>query len=333
MKAEITAADLDVIRSNATATLADHPAFTDPARNPAAVYLASLGSGSRRAMNQALRTLGEILSGNEVHPAAVEWWNLEYQHTQAIRSQFAERYAPAAANKILSALRGVLKESWRLGFMDAETYHRAIDIKSIKGQSAPKGRAVSTGEIIALVNVCAADPSPIGIRDTAMLAALWSGGLRRGEIPTLDLADYEPETGALTINRAKGRKGRIVYLKNGASQALDDCLSVRDHEPGPLFYRFRKGGKIIPERITDQTVMDTILKRAKQANIRPFSPHDLRRSYAGELLDAGADLVTVQKLMGHASPVTTAKYDRRDERAMISASTKLAFPYAGRKAG
>ena len=97
--------------------------------------------------------------------------------------------------------------------------------------------------------------------------------------------------------------------------------------PGPLFYRFRKGGAMIPERITDQTIMDTILKRARQVNIRPFSPHDRRRSYAGELLDAGADLLTVQRLMGHASPNTTARYDRRGERAKEAASARIAFPY------
>lgn len=332
MNASITARDLTTLRAQLPAKLARHPAFSERDRNPAAVYLASLGKGSRRAMLQALRKVAELLTGKETHPVALPWWELEYQHTQALRSQLAERYAPAAANKILAALRGVLREAWRLGHMGAEAYHRAADVKVVKGQPVPKGRAITTGEIVALVNVCADDPSPIGVRDTAMLAVLWSGGLRRAEVVSLDLADYEPESGALTVRQAKGGKGRIVYLKNGASEAVDAWLEERGQEGGPLFYRFRKGGAMLPERITDQTVMATVLKRAKQANIRPFSPHDLRRTYAGELLDAGADLITVQNLMGHASPNTTARYDRRGERAKQAASARIAFPYTRERA-
>ena len=62
---------------------------------------------------------------------------------------------------------------------------------------------------------------------------------------------------------------------------------------------------------------------------KPFTPHDLRRTFAGEMLDAGVDLVTVQKLMGHASPVTTSRYDRRDEKTKMDAATKIHFPMVG----
>jgi len=98
----------------------NHPAMM-PSTNPVAVYLASLGSGSRRAMKQALRVITEMLTGTEADPASLPWWNIQYQHTQAIRSRLMERYSPASTNKMLAALRGVLRESWRLGFMDAET--------------------------------------------------------------------------------------------------------------------------------------------------------------------------------------------------------------------
>ena len=67
-------------------------------------------------------------------------------------------------------------------------------------------------------------------------------------------------------------------------------------------------------------------KRFKAAKVKPFTPHDLRRTFAGEMLDAGVDLVTVQKLMGHASPVTTSRYDRRDEQTKMDAATKIHFP-------
>jgi len=69
--------------------------------------------------------------------------------------------------------------------------------------------------------------------------------------------------------------------------------------------------------------------RAKQANVKAFSPHDLRRTFAGDMLDAGADISTVQKIMGHSSANTTASYDRRDKRTKKAAAGLLHVPYIG----
>ena len=306
----------------------NHPAL-QPSANPVAVYLASLGSGSRRAMKQALRVITEMLTGTETDPALLPWWNVGYQHTQAIRSRLMERYSPASTNKMLAALRGVLRESWRLGFMDAETFHRAIDIKTVAGTSIPAGRSVGSGEIGALVTECYHDVSPAGIRDAAILALLYAAGLRRSEVVALDLAEWDFETGGLKILASKGNKARTVYLGNGAKAAMTGWINVRGEAPGPLLYRVRKGGKIIPLRLTDQAIWVILEKRFRAAKVKPFTPHDLRRTFAGEMLDAGVDLVTVQKLMGHASPVTTSRYDRRDEKTKMEAATKIHFPMMG----
>jgi len=303
----------------------NHPAL-QPSANPVAVYLASLGSGSSRAMTQALRVIAELLTGTKADPLMIPWWKVEYQHSQAIRSLLMERYSPASANKMLAALRGVLRESWRLGFMDAETFHRAIDIKTVPGNVISKGRSVGSGEINALVEDCYGDPSPAGIRDAAILALLYAGGLRRSEVIALNMADYDDSSGSLKILAAKGNKARTVYLGNGARAAMTGWINVRGDKPGPLLYRVRKGGKIIPERLSDQAIWVILEKRFQQAKVKPFTPHDLRRTFAGEMLDAGVDLVTVQHLMGHASPVTTSRYDRRDEKTKMEAATKIHFP-------
>ena len=85
--------------------------------------------------------------------------------------------------------------------------------------------------------------------------------------------------------------------------------------------------------ITSQAVYNILEKRRKQAGVEPFTPHDLRRTFAGELLDAGADIATVQQLMGHASVQTTAGYDRRGAEAKRKAVAKLHVPYQKRVIG
>jgi hypothetical protein len=113
-------------------------------RHPAAVYLASLGSGSRRTMRQSLSMIANILSGGRADVRSLKWEALRYQHCQAVRTALAEKYAPGTTNKMLAALRGVLKEGWRLGLMSAENYHRAVDLKAIKSETLPRGRALSS---------------------------------------------------------------------------------------------------------------------------------------------------------------------------------------------
>jgi site-specific recombinase XerD len=80
---------------------------------------------------------------------------------------------------------------------------------------------------------------------------------------------------------------------------------------GSLFTRITKGGQVTSERLTDQGIYHILDTRRQQANMAPFTPHDLRRIFAGDLLAAGVDLSTVQKLMGHANANTTAGYDQR----------------------
>ena len=156
---------------------------------------------------------------------------------------------------------------------------------------------------------------------------MYACGLRRDEIVSLDLEHYNE--GDLKV-RGKGDKERWAYVDNGAQDWLHDWLSIRGSDPGPLFYPINKGGVIQYRRMADQSIYDMLLNHAKQAGIARFSPHDLRRSFISELLDRGADIVTVQGLAGHASVQTTAKYDRRGERARRKASGLMYVPYKKR---
>ena len=113
-------------------------------------------------------------------------------------------------------------------------------------------------------------------------------------------------------------------MQNGAQEALGAWLAVRGSEPGPLFSAVNHGGRIQPGRLTAQVLRWACLKRGAEADVASFSPHDLRRTFISDLLDAGVDLVTVQKLAGHANVQTTARYDRRSEAAKRQGAAKAA---------
>jgi hypothetical protein len=85
-----------------------------------------------------------------------------------------------------------------------------------------------------------------------------------------------------------------------------------------------KNGTIGSRRLTGDTVYRVAKKREAEAGIKPFGPHDLRRSYLSEMLDRGVDLLTVRAWAGHASSDTIALYDRRGERALEGAASTLA---------
>jgi integrase len=302
--------------------------------HPAAVYLAGLGEGSRRAIDRSLDLLVETITDSGPLPGAglvFPWWELRYSHTAAIRARLQGRVAPATANKALSALRRVLKEAWRLGLMTVEDYQRAADLPNIPGSTIPAGRDISQGEVTALMGDCTKGDRNIDYRDGAVLAVMLGGGLRRSEVASLALEDFSLDDGRVLVRRAKRNKQRVVYLPMGAISAVLDWIDRRGSAPGPLFLAVNKGDRIIHGKaLSTQAIQVIVTRRAGSSGVASVSPHDFRRTFVGNLLDAGVDLATVQGLVGHASPTTTARYDRRPEAVKQAAAGKLHIPYQRR---
>jgi site-specific recombinase XerD len=237
----------------------------------------------------------------------------------------------------------------------AEQAGRVAGVPDVKGTRKEKGRHIAGGELQALMAACADDLTPAGARDAAVIALAWATGARRSELAGLRLDDYTPtaeDEGDLSI-WGKGDKVRTVYVYDGAGAALADWLTLRGPGPGSLFLGIDKAGHVVregrvygikgrtgkgagvtaPPGISDEALAHMLAKRRAEAKVKPLTWHDFRRSFAGNLLDNGQDLVTVQKLMGHASPVTTSNYDRRGEEAKRRASRSLHVPYTRRSRG
>jgi site-specific recombinase XerD len=329
-------------------------------QNAAAVYIASLPAETgRRTQAQALGVIAKMLGTDINH---LDWGKVRYRHTAAIRTRLTKSYSQATANKMLSALRRTLKQAWLLGQMTAEEYNRAVDLRPVVGETHSTGRELSTDEILALMYACQDDHTPAGIRDASIIGIMYTAGLRRDEVVKLNVPDLDPETGLLLIH-GKRTKQRTAYMTNGTAAALNDWIAVRGPQAGALFVEVNKGGKVLIEResmivkpcrkvggvdvpnkkagqtifrggaLTSQAIYNMLTKRAKQAGIENFSPHDLRRTFISHLLNAGADIATVSKMAGHANLQTTARYDHRPEEVKMKAAELLHVPYKTEKAG
>ncbi len=239
----------------------------------------------------------------------------------------AQGKGASVINQTLCAIRKLVREAADNAIIDPAIAQGIANIKGLKSETLPAGRAISDGELGAMLGAC--DNSLLGIRDAAIIGLLYVCGLRRAELVGLDLADYASEPGQLTV-RGKGNKERSAYVRNGAKAALEDWLSVRGDDPGPLFLPIRRGGRRGKARLTEQAVYHLLQARASQVGIEHISPHDFRRTFVSTLLDKGADISTVQKMAGHASVTTTARYDRRGEEAKKSAASLLFVPYRRR---
>jgi integrase len=292
------------------------------ADNPAAIYRDSLSRGSYWAVHHSLETIVKLLGASD--PWTYPWHRLRYRDTARVRAQLVERYAPATVNRILSALRGVLKTCWRLGLMDAETHARAADVANVRATTLPSGRAVERDEVRALFAAC--DASRAGRRDAAMLAILYGGGLRWAELCGLDIDDFDAGECLITVRSGKGRRDRKVHLSPSVCGPVKRWISARGGDDGPLFVPISAGGTVRLTRLRGEAVRYILQKRQQQAGLTGITPHAVRRFYITSLLEAGVDVFTVQRLAGHADAVTTARYDRRGEGERRRAAAQMRIP-------
>ena len=210
---------------------------------------------------------------------------------------------PASVARRLSALRGLLRHLVREGALARDpTEH--IDRPRL---SRPLPKTLSHEAAIALVEVPDVG-RPKGIRDRALLELLYATGLRASECLDLDLDAINMAAGYV-ICTGKGRRQRLVPVGAEALAWVKRYLAqvrpgyVRRRDSGRLFVNTRGG------RLSRQALWGVVRRAAASAGItRRVSPHTLRHCFASHLLEGGADLRSVQAMLGHADIATTQIY-------------------------
>ena len=212
------------------------------------------------------------------------------------------RVARSAIARNLSALRTLFRFLYREGRVSRNPLALITAPKQ-----APRLPKVLTPDEIAAVLGAPDTSTPGGLRDRALLEVLYATGLRVGELVSLRLADLSLADELRVLG--KGRRERIVLVGAPAQEALARYLDegrsklVRGHDSGYAFLN-RRGGPLTDRGV--RVILDRCLRRAALG--RRISPHVLRHTFATHLLDGGADLRSVQELLGHVNLSTTQIY-------------------------
>lgn len=213
-------------------------------------------------------------------------------------------YAKSSVSRRLASLRSFYRFAQREGLADNNP---AKPLRNPRPERKLP-HFLSTEEIGRLLQAPAGD-DPAGLRDRAILETMYSAGLRVSELVGINDSDLDLEQGLVRI-RGKGRRERLAPLGSYALEAIQCWLAVRQLSPkegqGPLAPVFvNKSGR----RLTTRSVARMLEKYLRLTGLDTrTTPHTLRHSFATHLLDRGADIRSVQELLGHKSLVTTQIY-------------------------
>jgi integrase/recombinase XerC len=217
-------------------------------------------------------------------------------------------YAKATVARRLAAVRSWLRFLCRQGVLSANP------ADGLRGPRQDRNlpHFLSEADLLRLLEAPGHE-TPQGLRDRAILETLYSAGLRVSELTGLDLGDLDLDSGLATV-RGKGKRERLALLGPHALGALKNWLSCREGWYGGGHRRGTRSGAAVflnknGTRLTSRSVGRLVVKYLTQAGIDPrTSPHTLRHSFATHLLDRGADIRSVQELLGHRSLTTTQIY-------------------------
>lgn len=315
------------------AALADARAVV-PVRVHRTVAL-SVGRGSEQTGRLRLERLARVVmatDGRITSPAqvwAADWSQLPVEAVEALdRGIRATWPAVSTRNAMRDSVRAVIRESRDAGVIthDQATPRLSV-LRPERAPRDPEKQArghLPAAQVAEAFTALAQDDTLTARRDTALLALLVGAGLRRDEATRITLSDLDAACDTVVVT-GKGGAVRSVPLAPGVRRAITEWISHRGDEPGPLLTPVtrEKPRQALPgQRMAGGTVAQVVRRRVGES----VRPHDLRRTFVGDLLDSGADLSVASQVLGHTSPATTAGYDRRGHTARRAAVERLHVP-------
>jgi integrase/recombinase XerC len=256
-----------------------------------------VSSHTLRAYEKDLKEFSEFI---EKKPRAID--NLDVRSFLA--SLHHKKLKKTSIARKLASIRSFFK------YLHREGYITKNPAKLVSSPKVPKAlpKFLSVDDVFSLMD------SPRGdtfkpTRDKAILELLYSSGLRVSELTSLDIGDIDLKESLVRV-RGKGKKERIVPIGSKAMSAIREYLPERislKKKSSALILNSRGG------RLTQRSVRRILLFYSRMINLkRDFSPHTLRHTFATHLLHEGADLRSIQELLGHSSLSTTQKYTHVD---------------------
>jgi integrase/recombinase XerC len=279
-------------------------------------FAAALGKASRAADNTVSnyrrdlcdfrrflleRRAALAAAGDEVEPEAITT-----DHIRGYLSEAMKTLSRATVQRRLFAIKAFFR--WRETMATPASAAAASPARALRSPRAQRRlpAILPEDEVRRLIEADSEDGGPAALRDRAILETLYSSGLRVSELVGLNWRDVDDEVGMVLVRSGKGNKDRMVPI---GEPALDALKAWRRAMPkaweldGPVITNLRGG------RLTTRAVENILAQRILAAGLgSSITPHGLRHCFATHMLNAGADLRSIQEMLGHASLATTQRY-------------------------
>jgi integrase/recombinase XerC len=248
----------------------------------------------RRFMLERSATLGR--NEDEIDPAAIT-----PDHIRGWLADMMKTYQRATVQRRLSAAKAFFRYRENAGAPGNPT-------RTMRSPRSERHlpQVLGQDEVGKLIDLDSDLQTPAALRDRAIVETLYSTGIRVSELVGLDWRDIDEEIGMLTVRAGKGNKDRVVPIGEPALDALAAwrrAMPIAWEANGPAIVNLRGA------RLTTRSVENIVRARITRAGIAiELTPHGLRHSFATHMLGNGADLRSIQEILGHASLATTQRY-------------------------